>query len=176
MIQRRHFITLLGGAAAAWPRVAHAQQPTIPTVGFLSTASAGSIAPFVEGFRRGLGAAGFVEGRNVAVEYRWADNQHDRLPTLAAELVAQRVAVIVTGGATAAALAAKAATSTIPIVFAIGADPVKLGLVDSMSRPSGNVSGATFLANDLVTKQLQLLQGLLPPGSVIGDLVKVRFA
>jgi len=171
MIQRRHFITLLGGAAAAWPRVAHAQQPTIPTVGFLSTASASSIAPFVEGFRRGLGAAGFVEGRNVAVEYRWADNQHDRLPTLAAELVAQRVAVIVTGGATAAALAAKAATSTIPIVFAIGADPVKLGLVDSMSRPSGNVSGATFLANDLVTKQLQLLQGLLPPGSVIGVLV-----
>jgi len=149
MIQRRHFITLLGGAAAAWPRVAHAQQPTIPTVGFLSTASAGSIAPFVEGFRRGLGAAGFVEGRNVALEYRWADNQHDRLPTLAA----------------------KAATSTIPIVFAIGADPVKLGLVDSMSRPSGNVSGATFLANDLVTKQLQLLQGLLPPGSVIGVLV-----
>ena len=171
MIQRRHFITLLGGAAAAWPRVAHAQQPTIPTVGFLSTASAGSIAPFVEGFRRGLGAAGFVEGRNVALEYRWADNQHDRLPTLAAELVAQRVAVIATGGATAAALAAKAATSTIPIVFAIGADPVKLGLVDSMSRPSGNVSGATFLANDLVTKQLQLLQGLLPPGSVIGVLV-----
>src|SRR5215471_62660 len=97
MIQRRHFITLLGGAAAAWPRVAHAQQPTIPTVGFLSTASAGSIAPFVEGFRRGLGAAGFVEGRNVAVEYRWADNQHDRLPTLAAELVAQRIAVIVSG-------------------------------------------------------------------------------
>jgi len=171
MIQRRHFITLLGGAAAAWPRVAHAQQPTIPTVGFLSTASASSIAPFVEGFRRGLGAAGFVEGRNVAVEYRWADNQHDRLPTLAAELVAQRVAVIVTGGATAAALAAKAATSTIPVVFAIGADPVKLGLVDSMSRPSGNVSGATFLANDLVAKQLQLLQGLLPPGSVIGVLV-----
>jgi putative ABC transport system substrate-binding protein len=171
MRSRRAFITLLGGAAATWPLAARAQQPTIPTVGFLSTASAASIAPFVEGFRRGLGAAGFVEGRNVAVEYRWADNQHDRLPTLAAELVAQRVAVIVTGGATAAALAAKAATSTIPIVFAIGADPVKLGLVDSMSRPSGNVSGATFLANDLVTKQLQLLQGLLPPASVIGVLV-----
>jgi putative tryptophan/tyrosine transport system substrate-binding protein len=170
-IKRREFISLLGGAAAGWPLAARAQQPTIPTVGFLSTASAASIAPFVEGFRRGLGAAGFVEGRNVAVEYRWADNQHDRVPTLAAELVAQRVAVIVTGGATAAALAAKAATSTIPIVFAIGADPVKLGLVDSMSRPSGNVSGATFLANDLVTKQLQLLQGLVPPASVIGVLV-----
>src|SRR5262245_277317 len=171
MIGRRDFITLLGGAAAAWPLAAWAQQPTIPKVGFLSTASAASLAPFVEGFRRGLGAAGFVEGRNVAVEYRWADNQHHRLATLAAELVAHRVAVIVTGGATAAALAAKAATSTIPIVFAIGADPVKLGLVDSMSRPSGNVSGATFLASDLVTKQLQLLQALLPPASVIGVLV-----
>ena len=171
MIGRRDFITLLGGAAAAWPLAAWAQQPIMPLVGFLSTASAASIAPFVEGFRRGLGAAGFVEGRNVAVEYRWADNQHHRLATLAAELVAHRVAVIVTGGATAAALAAKAATSTIPIVFAIGADPVKLGLVDSMSRPSGNVSGATFLANDLVTKQLQLLQALLPPASVIGVLV-----
>jgi ABC-type uncharacterized transport system substrate-binding protein len=170
-VKRREFITLLGGAAAAWPFAARGQQPIIPTVGFLSTASAAGIAPFVEGFLRGLNAAGFVEGRNVAVEYRWADNQHDRLPTLAAELVAQRVAVIVTGGATAAALAAKAATSTIPIVFAIGADPVKLGLVASMSRPSGNVSGATFLANDLVTKQLQLLQGLLPPASVIGVLV-----
>jgi putative tryptophan/tyrosine transport system substrate-binding protein len=170
-LRRREFVTLLGVAAWAWPLAARAQQLIIPTVGFLSTASAASIAPFVEGFRRGLGAAGFVEGRNVAVEYRWADNQPDRLPTLAAELVAQRVAVIVTGGATAAALAAKAATSTIPIVFAIGADPVKLGLVASMSRPSGNVSGATFLANDLVTKQLQLLQGLLPPTSVIGVLV-----
>ena len=169
MIRRREFISALG-AAAAWPVAARAQQP-IPVIGFLSTASATSITPFVEGFRRGLDAAGFVEGRNVAVEYRWADNRHDRLPTLAAELVARRVAVIVTGGATAAALAAKAATSTIPIVFSIGADPVKLGLVASMSRPGGNVSGATFLANDLVAKQLQLLQGLLPSASVIGVLV-----
>jgi putative ABC transport system substrate-binding protein len=168
-MRRREFLTLLGGAAA-WPLSARAQQPTMPTIGFLSTASAAGIASFVEGFRRGLGAAGFAEGRNVAVEYRWADNQRDRLPALAAELVARRVAVIVTGGATAAALAAKAATSTIPIVFAIGADPVKVGLVDSMSRPSGNVTGASFLANDLVAKQLQLLQALLPPASVIGVL------
>jgi putative ABC transport system substrate-binding protein len=168
-MQRREFITLLGGAAT-WPLSARAEQPTMPTIGFLSTASAAGIASFVEGFRRGLGAAGFAEGRNVAVEYRWADNQRDRLPALAAELVARRVAVIVTGGATAAALAAKAATSTIPIAFAIGADPVKVGLVDSMSRPSGNVTGASFLANDLVAKQLQLLQALLPPASVIGVL------
>ena len=121
----------------------------------------------VNGFHRGLGAAGFAEGRNLAIEYRWADNRADRLPTLVADLVARRVAVIVTGGATAAALAAKAATS---IVFTIGADPVKVGLVDSMSRPSGNVTGASFLANDLVAKQLQLLQALLPPASVIGVL------
>jgi len=168
-MNRRAFISLLGGAAA-WPLAARAQQPAIPTIGFLSTASAASIAPYVEGFRRGLAAAGFAEGRNVAIEYRWADNQPNRLPTLAAELVARRVAVIVTVAATAAALAAKAATSAIPIVFTIGADPVKFGLVDSMSRPSGNVTGVSFLSNDLVTKQLQLLQTLLPPASVIGVL------
>ena len=168
-MNRRQFITLLGGAVA-WPLAARAQQPAIPTIGFLSTASAASIAPYVEGFRRGLAAAGFAEGRNVAIEYRWADNQPNRLPTLAAELVARRVAVIVTVTATAAALAAKAATSAIPIVFTIGADPVKFGLVDSISRPSGNVTGVSFLSNDLVTKQLQLLQTLLPPASVIGVL------
>jgi len=171
MTSRRHFITLVGGVVAPWPLAARAQQPAVPTIGFLSTASAASIAPYVDGFRRGLAAAGFAEGRNLAVEYRWADNQHDRLSVLAAELVARRVAVIVTAAATAAALAAKAATSTIPIVFAIGADPVKFGLVDSMSRPGGNVTGASYLANDLVAKQLQLLQGLLPPASVIGVLV-----
>jgi putative tryptophan/tyrosine transport system substrate-binding protein len=170
-MKRREFITLLGGAAAAWPLAARAQQRVIPTIGFLSTASAASIAPFVDGFRRGLAAAGFAEGRNVTVEYRWANNQHDRLPALTAELVDRRVAVIVTGGATAAALAAKAATSDIPIVFTIGADPVKFGLVDSMSRPSGNVTGVSFLANAVVTKQLQLLQALLPPSSVIGVVV-----
>jgi putative tryptophan/tyrosine transport system substrate-binding protein len=169
-MRRRDFITLIGSAAATWPLAARAQQPAIPTIGFLSTASAASIAPYVEGFRRGLAAAGFAEGRNVAIEYRWADNQPNRLPTLAAELVARRVAVIVTVAATAAALAAKAATSAIPIVFTIGADPVKFGLVDSMSRPSGNVTGVSFLSNDLVTKQLQLLQTLLPPASVIGVL------
>jgi len=143
----------------------------MPVIGFLGPASAVGYAPYVEGFRQGLSAAGFVEARNVAVEYRWADNQLDRLPALAAELVARRVAVIATGGATAAALAAKAATSSIPIVFAIGADPVKFGLVVSMNRPGGNVTGVSFLANTLVAKQLQLLQGLLPASGVIGVLV-----
>ena len=166
-LKRREFITLLGGAAAAWPRAARAQQPPMPTIGFLGPASADGYASYVEGFRQGLSAAGFVEGRNVAVEYRWADNQLDRLPALAAELVARRVAVIATVGATAA----KAATSSIPIVFAIGADPVKFGLVVSMNRPGGNVTGVSFLANTLVAKQLQLLQGLLPASGVIGVLV-----
>ena len=170
-MRRREFIGVVGGTAVTWPLVARAQQAAPPTIGFLGPASAEGIASYVEGFRQGLSAAGFVEGKNVAVEYRWADNQLDRLPALAAELVARRVAVIVTGGATAAALAAKAATSSIPIVFAIGADPVKFGLVVSMNRPGGNITGVSFLANTLVAKQLQLLRGLLPASSVIGILV-----
>src|SRR5262249_48128297 len=173
-MSRREFISLLGGAAAtslAWPLAARAQQAASPTIGFLGPASSAGYASYVGGFRQGLSAAGFVEGRNVAVEYRWAGNQLDRLPALAAHLVGRRVAVIATGGATAAALAAKTATSSIPIVFAIGADPVKFGLVASMSRPGGNVTGVSFLANTLVAKQLQLLQGLLPASGVIGVLV-----
>jgi len=174
-MRRREFITLIGGTAAAWPLAARAQQatkePIIPTVGFLGPATAAGIAPFLDGFRQGLSAAGFVEGRTVAIDYRWANNELDRLPALAAELVARRVAVIATGGATAAALAAKAATSTIPIVFAIGADPVKFGLVASMNRPGGNVTGVSFLANTLVAKQLLLLRGLSPSSGVIGVLV-----
>jgi putative ABC transport system substrate-binding protein len=173
-MRRRSFITLLGGAAAvsaiARPLSGYAQS-AMPTIGFLGPASAAGFASYIEGFRRGLGAAGFVEGRSIAVDYRWADNQLDRLPALAAELVERRVAVIATGSATAAALAAKAATSTIPIVFAVGADPVKFGLVASMNRPGGNVTGVSFLANTLVAKQLQLLQGLSPASGVIGVLV-----
>jgi len=178
-MRRRAFITLIGGAAATssllWPRLVCAQQATketaMPTIGFLGPATAASFESYVEGFRQGLGATGFVEGRNVAIDYRWADNQLDRLPALAAELVGRRVAVLATGSATAAALAAKAATSTIPIVFAVGADPVKFGLVASMNRPGGNVTGVSFLANTLVAKQLQLLQGLSPASGVIGVLV-----
>jgi putative ABC transport system substrate-binding protein len=174
-MRRRQFIGLIG-AAATWPLVvARAQQatkePIIPTVGFLGPATAVGLEPFLDGFRQGLGATGFVEGRTVAIDYRWANNELDRLPALAAELVALRVAVIATGGATAAALAAKAATSTIPIVFSIGADPVKFGLVASMNRPGGNVTGVSFLANTLVAKQLLLLRGLSPSSGVIGVLV-----
>lgn len=170
-LKRREFIALLGGATAAWPLMAHAQQPAVPAIGFLGPAASAGFASYLQGFHGGLAATGFVEGRNVAVEYRWADNQLDRLPALAAELVNRRVAVIATGSATAAALAAKAATSTIPIVFAIGADPVKFGLVASMNRPGGNATGVSFLANTLVAKQLQLLQGLLPVSGAIGALV-----
>jgi ABC-type uncharacterized transport system substrate-binding protein len=169
-MKRREFIAGVAGAPA-WSLSARAQQAAPPMIGFLGPGSADGYASYLEGFRLGLSAAGFVEGRNVAVEYRWANNQLDRLPTLAAELVARHVAVIATGGATAAALAAKAATSSIPIVFAIGADPVKFGLVVSMNRPGGNVTGVSFLANRLVAKQLQLLRGLLPASGVIGILV-----
>jgi putative tryptophan/tyrosine transport system substrate-binding protein len=170
-MRRRNFLGVISGAAVVVPLASRAQPTATPIIGFLGPASADGYASYVEGFRQGLTAASFVEGRNVAIEYRWADNRLDRLPILAAELVARQVAVIATGGATAAALAAKAATSSIPIVFAIGADPVKVGLVASVNRPGGNVTGVSFLANTLVTKQLQLLQALLPGSGVIGVLV-----
>src|SRR5215469_2313475 len=174
-MRRRDFVALLGGTAAPWPLAARAQQatkePIMPTIGFLGPATAAGFEPFLDGFRQGLGATGFVEGRTIAIDYRWANNELDRLPALAADLVGRRVAVIATGGATAAALAAKAATSTIPIVFTIGADPVKFGLVASMNRPGGNVTGVSFLANTLVAKQLLLLRGLSPSSVVIGALV-----
>jgi putative ABC transport system substrate-binding protein len=172
---RRREVIALAGAAVGWPLAARAQQAakeaTMPTVGFLGPATAAGFEPYLDGFRQGLGAAGFVEGRTVAIDYRWADNELDRLPALAAELVARRVSVIATGSATAAALAAKAATSTIPIVFTIGADPVRFGLVASMNRPGGNVTGVSFLANTLVAKQLLLLRGLSSSSGVIGGLV-----
>jgi putative tryptophan/tyrosine transport system substrate-binding protein len=167
-LRRRAFLSLIGGAAC-WPLAARAQQPA-PVIGFLGPATSAAFVSFLRGFRRGLAEAGFVEGRNIAIEYRWADNQTERLPALAADLVSRPVAVLVAGSATAAALAAKGATQTIPIVFTVGADPVKFGLVASMNRPGGNVTGVSFLANALVAKHLELLQDLVPAATVIGVL------
>ena len=170
-MKRRAFITMLGGAAATWPLAARAQQPTMPVVGFLHSSSPEPNVGFVAAFRNGLNEAGFVEGQNVAIEFRWAAGQVNRLPELAADLVRRRVSVIATPASTPAALAAKATTATIPIVFATGGDPVAIGLVKSLNQPGGNATGISFQTVELLGKELEMLREVAPKARRFAALV-----
>jgi putative ABC transport system substrate-binding protein len=175
-MKRREFITLLGGAAVAWPFTVRAQQQSsMPVIGFLHGASAGPFAHIVAGLRQGLKETGFTEGKNITIEFRWAEGRYDRLPALAADLVSRGVVLIVTGGGEPPAAAAKAATASIPIVFNIGSDPVKVGLVASLSRPGGNATGVNILTEELAAKRIGLLHDLVPANLVIAHLVNPNY-
>jgi putative ABC transport system substrate-binding protein len=170
ILKRREFVRRLASAAFAWPLVARAQQPALPVVGFLNSGSAGPLSTNLRGFLQGLSEAGYVEGRNVAIEQRWADGDYDRLPQLAADLVGRKVSALAATGGLPSALAAKAATRTIPIVFVMGSDPVKAGVVASLNRPGGNVTGVSFLTNTLGAKRVEFLSQLVPKAATIGIL------
>ena len=169
-LRRREFIKLVGGAAAAWPLAARAQQPAMPVIGFMHPASPEGNADRIRAFRQGLKDAGFVEGENVVIEHRWADNQNDRLPALATDLVRRRVAVIAAVG-NAAAIVAKGATTTIPIVFLVSDDPVRMDLVSNLARPDGNLTGVSFLAAELAAKRMEFLRQLVPGATSVAVLV-----
>jgi putative tryptophan/tyrosine transport system substrate-binding protein len=173
-IGRREFISVLGGTAAAWPLAARAQKTAMPVIGFLSSASPDGFAPLLFAFREGLNQTGYVEGRNLTIEFGWANGQYDRLPTLASNLVQRQVAVLVAGGGAVAALAAKSATQIIPILFVIGDDPIKYGLVASLNQPGGNITGMTLFISALMAKRLQLLSELMPSKSAIAALVNPK--
>jgi ABC-type uncharacterized transport system substrate-binding protein len=175
-MRRREFIALLGGAAAAWPLAARAQQQAMPVIGFLSSRSPEDSTHLIPAFAAGLAEGGYVEGQNVAIEFRWARGRYDLLPAMAAELVGHQVTVLVTAGGEPSALAAKQVTSTIPIVFGLGGDPVRLGLVESFSRPGGNATGVTLLTNLMEPKRLGLLRELVPGVPLIGVLLNPNFA